>query len=333
VDYQTRLAVYAVRQNRDADLVMIYIEQPDGSGHQFTITDPRQATDPRNPLSIGTPGNPPGATGQDQAKIQRYRYYLQFAYQQADRAVQRILAAVGVDEDGEPLRDVFVVSDHGMAPFYTAVSLANLLRNAGVDTNPSKIAIRTTGPAANIYVNLQGREPSGTVRPQDYRALVNQIARVLRLAEDPNLVYNPAKRKLFSHVWTRPASCGKPGFCTDRTIGQDTGDVLALMIEGYNFDGIQSPPVARYADPVSSASNIVYSVPNFYGAHGHDSNLPSMSAILYAAGPNIRADLRLRRVRNIDVAPTVMEILGVQPAKTVDGRALERILRRNRNDD
>jgi hypothetical protein len=313
VDYQTRLAVYAIRQNRDADLVMVYIEQPDGSGHQFTVTDPRQATDPRNPLSIGTPNNPPGATGQDQAKIQRYRYYLQFAYQQADRAVQRILNAVGVDEDGEPLRDVFVVSDHGMAPFHTAVSLSNLLRNAGVDT--SKIGIRTTGPATNIYVDLEGREPSGKVKPADYRALVNQIARVLRLAEDPDPVFNPAKRKLFSEVWTRPVTCGKPGFCTDRRIGQDTGDILALMIEGYNFDGIQSPPVARYGEPGASSASLVYSVPNFYG------------------GPSIRADLRLRRVRNIDVAPTVMEILGVQPARTVEGRPLERILRRGRAED
>jgi hypothetical protein len=171
------------------------------------------------------------------------------------------------------------------------------------------------------------------VKPADYRALVNQIARVLRLAEDPDPVFNPAKRKLFSEVWTRPVTCGKPGFCTDRRIGQDTGDILALMIEGYNFDGIQSPPVARYGEPGASSASLVYSVPNFYGAHGHDSNLPSMSAIMYAAGPSIRADLRLRRVRNIDVAPTVMEILGVQPARTVEGRPLERILRRGRAED
>jgi arylsulfatase A-like enzyme len=38
-------------------------------------------------------------------------------------------------------------------------------------------------------------------------------------------------------------------------------------------------------------------------------------------------------VRNIDVAPTVMEILGVQPARTVEGRPLERILRRGRAED
>jgi hypothetical protein len=66
--YQTRLAQRAIRQNPGADLIMIYFEQPDGSGHQFTLTDPRQATNPVDPASVGTPGQPPGATGQDLAK-------------------------------------------------------------------------------------------------------------------------------------------------------------------------------------------------------------------------------------------------------------------------
>jgi hypothetical protein len=32
-------------------------------------------------------------------------------------------------------------------------------------------------------------------------------------------------------------------------------------------------------------------------------------------------------VRNIDVAPTIMRLLGVQPGEDVDGRVLEEILR------
>jgi hypothetical protein len=40
-DYQTRLGVHAIERNPNADLVMIYFEQPDGSGHQFTLTDRR----------------------------------------------------------------------------------------------------------------------------------------------------------------------------------------------------------------------------------------------------------------------------------------------------
>ncbi len=226
------MALRAIAQNPDADLIMLYFEQPDGSGHQFTLTDPRQATNPLDATTVGTPGNPPGAVGQDADKIARYDGYLKFAYQQANSAVEAILNAVGSRPNGEPLRDVFVVSDHGMAPFHTAVSLRNLLSNAGVNVN--LLGLRTTGPAANVHVNLQGREAGGAV-------------------------------------------------------------------------------------------------PNFYGAHGHNSELPSMSAILYAAGPSLKQLRKLDVIHNIDVAPTVMEILGVAPALTVDGAVIPKILRKQRN--
>ena len=45
-----------------------------------------------------------------------------------------------------------------------------------------------------------------------------------------------------------------------------------------------------------------------------------MSAILFAAGPNIKtASAPLPVVHNIDIAPTIMQILGVAPAPTVNG--------------
>jgi hypothetical protein len=49
-------------------------------------------------------------------------------------------------------------------------------------------------------------------------------------------------------------------------IGQDSGDVFAMMRTGYNFDGVQNPVVIRQGDPV--VGNPVLSVANFYGAHG-----------------------------------------------------------------
>jgi hypothetical protein len=60
------------------------------------------------------------------------------------------------------------------------------------------------------------------------------------------------------------------------------------MDVGYNFDGVQNPGVARLGDLAFNAASAILSVPNFYGAHGHDPILQSMSASFYAAGPNIR---------------------------------------------
>jgi predicted AlkP superfamily pyrophosphatase or phosphodiesterase len=314
VRYQTRIAERAIHQNRDADLVMVYIEQPDGSGHQFMLTDRRQATDPRNPNSIGD--------NQDQAKIARYDSYLKFAYQTADRAVNRIVKAAGPDAN------VFVVSDHGFAPFHTTVNLLNLLRNAGIDT--TKIAVRTSGPAANIYVNLQGRELNGTVDPATYASLVTQITAVLQNFTDPNPTFNGSLKNklLFTDVVSRPLSCAQGvGLCTSANIGQDFGDMFAMMDVGYNFDGLQTPGVARQGDAPFNSATTVYSVPNFYGAHGHNPNLTSMSATFLAAGPRIEKHKTIDQVRNIDMAPTIMHLLGVAPGEDVDGRVLAEILR------
>ena len=223
----------------------------------------RQPTNPADNTGVGTPGNPPGRRGQDTAKIKRYADYLQFAYQQANGAVEAILNAIGSQHGDEPRRDVFArCQDHGMAPFHTAVGLRNLLANAGVNVN--LLGIRTTGPAANVYVNLQGREAggNGTTRqlPTGYAALVAQVAAVLQAAKDPIRFYNPGGLPSFSDVLTRPNACGFPGFCVDENFGQDTGDVLALMIEGLLTSTALRPRASRgWARPPSTRRPRVYS--------------------------------------------------------------------------
>ena len=313
-DYQTRLALRAISENPDADLVMTYFEQPDGSGHQFLLIDPRQPTDFTNPASI--------FEGQDAAKVRRYRNYLKAAYQAANQAVQAIIDAVGTDEHGELNSNIFVVSDHGFAPFHTAVSMNNLLASNGID--PTQVRAVTSGPAANIYISLAGREPDGTVSQSEYLALQQQVVEILKNFFDTNPLYTlgAAERPVFDKVYTRPADLSDPDFGrgTNAIIGQDSGDVLALLSSGYNFDGTQNPVVIRRGDPPSTMP--ILSVPNFYGAHGYDPLLSSMSAIFYAAGPDVGKGT-LPRVRNVDIAPTLAKILGVPPALTVHGRIID----------
>jgi predicted AlkP superfamily pyrophosphatase or phosphodiesterase len=313
VRYQANIAEHAIRKHPDADLVMVYIEQPDGSEHQFLLTDSRQGTNPTDPNSIGDK--------QDPAKVARYASYIRFAYQTADEAVKQIVDAAGRHSN------VFVVSDHGFAPFHTSVSMTNILRNAGIDT--SKVAIRTSGPAVNIYVNLQNRELGGTVDPATYNALVTQITDAVKNAVDPNPRFNFSLKngRIFNVVEARPLHCEDgTGLCTSKTIGQDFGDVFALMAPGYNFDGVQNPGVARLGDAPFNAATTTVSMPNFYGAHGHDPELPEMSATFIAAGPQIRPKTTIRRMRNVDVAPTITRLLGVKPHQ-VDGEVLHEILR------
>ncbi|HCF30105.1 MAG TPA: phosphodiesterase, partial [Cyanobacteria bacterium UBA11049] len=314
VDYQTRVALRGISQHPDADLVLTYIEQPDGSGHQFLIADPRQATDFRNPNTIGA--------GQDKEKIQRYQQYLQTAYQAADRAVQGIIEAVGTDTKGRPNSNIIVVSDHGFAPFHTAVNLNNYLSNQGFDNK--KVRAVTSGPAVNVYINLQGREPDGTVNREEYVTLQQQIVDALAKFVDtnPNYILGSGAELVFDKIYSRPVSdpnSSSFGLETNEFIGQDSGDVFALMKLGYNFDGTQNPVVQRLGD--ASSNSPFFSVPNFYGAHGYDPTLPEMSAIFYAAGPDIGRGT-ISQVRNIDIAPTILQLLGVDAAETVEGTAI-----------
>lgn len=314
VDYQTRVALRGISQHPDADLVLTYIEQPDGSGHQFLIADPRQATDFRNPNTIGA--------GQDQEKIQRYQQYLQTAYQAANQAVQGIIEAVGTDSKGRPNSNIIVVSDHGFAPFHTAVNLNSYFNSLGFDNK--KVRAITSGPAVNVYINLQGREPDGTVSREEYVTLQQQIVDALAKFADTNPNYTLGSRAelVFDKIYRRPVSDSNDssfGLETNEFIGQDSGDVFALMKLGYNFDGTQNPVVQRLGD--ASSNSPIFSVPNFYGAHGYDPTLPEMSAIFYAAGPDIGRGT-INQVRNIDIAPTILQLLGVDPAETVEGESI-----------
>jgi hypothetical protein len=47
-----------------------------------------------------------------------------------------------------------------------------------------------------------------------------------------------------------------------------------------------------------------------------------MSAIFYGAGPDVGRGI-LGQVRNIDIAPTVANILGVPPAPTSQGQVID----------
>lgn len=318
VDYQTRLALRAIDQNPDADVIYVYIEEPDGLEHQYLLTDPRQATNPLDPNSI--------FPHQDIAKVLRYSGHIKHAYQVANEAVGKIMDSVS--HGGKLESNVIVVSDHGFDPFFASVSINNLLASAGIPS--SKVRAVTSGPAVNFYINLIGREPNGTVLPAEFVTLQQQVLDLVKNFRDTNTIYAGKHGvPLFDIVHARPlpSDLNDPSFGrgTDQFIGQDFGDVFAIMTTGYNFDGVQSPVVQRLGDPASTAP--VISVPNFYGAHGYNPQLRDMGALFYAAGPDITQGAQ-SAIHNIDLAPTIARILGVTPDATVDGKVIKDALKK-----
>jgi predicted AlkP superfamily pyrophosphatase or phosphodiesterase len=70
---------------------------------------------------------------------------------------------------------------------------------------------------------------------------------------------------------------------------------------------------------------VVDSVEGSRGAHGYPATDPDLGALFIASGAGIRPGVTLDAVDNVDVAPTMAELLGLE-LKNVDGGVLRPIL-------
>jgi hypothetical protein len=62
------------------------------------------------------------------------------------------------------------------------------------------------------------------------------------------------------------------------------------------------------------------------GFHGHLPDVPQMAAIFVAAGRGIAPGTRLPEVRNLDVAPTLLRLLGAEVPGWMEGRPIAELL-------
>jgi predicted AlkP superfamily pyrophosphatase or phosphodiesterase len=76
--------------------------------------------------------------------------------------------------------------------------------------------------------------------------------------------------------------------------------------------------------PVGTA--VVYAGLSLRGFHGYDPEAESMAAIFQAAGRGVAAGTRLPQVRNTDVAPTVLALLGFAAPEWMEGRPIAAIV-------
>ena len=59
------------------------------------------------------------------------------------------------------------------------------------------------------------------------------------------------------------------------------------------------------------------------GVHGYSPEHPDMAGIFLAIGRGVPAGARPLAVRMIDVAPTVARLLGIDPPRDAEGRAID----------
>ncbi len=274
---------------------------------------------------------------------------IEAVYQRMDQAVGALLAEI--DDD----TDVLMLSDHGAGPVRKGLNVRLVLANAGLlaQTRPglfhglAKRALYTfvrltpksvhtrlknmlpglsrqaaglvvetgvdwnrtlaypCGYTGGVFVNLKGRQPQGCVDPADYEAVRDRIILALSDLVDPE-----TGKRIMRKVYRREEAWG--GECLDRL-----PDVVMEQEDEIYDTPLVTPPGAPtdklfYPLPPSTASKMVRD-----GGHTRD-------GLIMAKGPRIQPG-RITGARMLDIAPTVLALLGCKIPGRFEGKVLTQV--------
>ena len=274
-------------QTYQPDLMFVYQASIDETQHQFLLLSPDQ----------------PDYT---EAKAKEFESYRRRAAKIVDDNLGRLMKAVDLNNT-----TLIVTSDHGMAPIEAEVNVNTILEKAGllklypgktdVDVPNTQAMGFSSGGAAHIYINVKGRESAGVVPEADVPVVTQRIVNLFKEAQDPG------GRPLFARIIERKGLA---------ELGLDTpnsGDVFVQGAPGYALTDNRG-----IADVITSAT--------YFGQHGFDPTWSELHTIFYAAGRGIKPGT-VGPIKLIDIAPTVAKLLNFQPAATVDGKAIDAVLK------
>jgi 2',3'-cyclic-nucleotide 2'-phosphodiesterase (5'-nucleotidase family)/predicted AlkP superfamily phosphohydrolase/phosphomutase len=299
----------------DTELAMVGYPVTDEFSHQFYgLTIPTDADGNPNPFYDDVNGD-----GTKDNLLSKREGYIRSAYQGADAKLRRARDLLG----GEPT--TFASSDHGFAPAWYAINAGTVLAAAGLQGAEQTSNCRTgasgvtqakacwAGGTAEIYINLAGRDPGGTVPAAEYENVRNKIIASFQGLTDPNRpgsspILRIMKKEELSNV------DGSNSLHPSRS-----GDVVVVAKPPYQFDA--GTPAKAIAPS------------QFFGQHGYLPNtvdIPhgiNMHAVFVASGQGVNEESKpIEGVRAIDVAPTIAFLLGIPGPQNARGRILYNIL-------
>ncbi len=226
----------------------------------------------------------------------RYARHIEWAYQTADQILLEWMKAA------PPETNFIVVSDHGMIPIHTNVNLNTLLAQAGFRVtrdDTTEVRAYTSGSSAHIYVNLTGRRPQGVVPEEMLEDTVARIVVACKRLRDP-ATGEPVLEVVLRRSELDQVRLNHPG---------RAGEVWVNARPGYQRRSRIDPEAPRFYEN------------RVGGQHGFQGSIRKIQAIFYAVGPDVKP-VSLGQVRQVDVAPTVAALLGIEPPKDNQGRAV-----------
>lgn len=156
---------------------------------------------------------------------------------------------------------------------------------------------------ANIWINLQGREPKGTVAPGDeYEKLRDEILSKLKALVDPE-----SGEPIVDEVYRREDLFHGP--CLDQA-----PDLLFTLRDQSTVLQLSRPAVKeRYLERIDFSVN---------GCHIQGGS-HRLNGILFVKGPSIREGTEVMGARIEDLAPTILYLVGMPIPEDMDGRVLK----------
>jgi len=290
------------------DLALVGFPVTDEFSHQFMgLVTPTDIDGDPNPYFDDLEGN-----GTPDGRIAIREGFIQSAYAGADEKLGRTRSFM-------PTATVFASSDHGFAPQWYAVNAGKILSDAGLQSpeQPTNCRAAATtnlakacfaGGTAQIYVNLAGRDPGGTVPAGNYDAVRNQIVTAFENLTDPA---NPGAQ-VVEDVLLKEELRDVDG--SDSLHPSRSGDVVVVLRPPYQFDA------------ATPGQRIAFS--QFFGQHGYFPDLVdiphnvNMHATFVAAGAGIRKQDPVAGIRAVDVAPTIAFLMGIPGPQNARGRIL-----------
>ena len=241
--------------------------------------------------------HPDSATYNPEIADRVWFYYARIAGQ-LDRWLGAMMELAGDDTL------VALVSDHGMAYSTHDVAVNRILEDAGLLTrgDDGRIDLARTkilAADASFYLRVNGTQwRQGVVPPEQYDGVVEQAAAALLAVRDPE-----TGRAVIPKVF--PAT-----------------ELSHLGLHTYGGDLYLDTAPGYYPVPFFPETQVRRSRrPWGGGTHGHWRQRRDMHAIFYVAGPGV-ANVDLPPMSQIDVAPTLAELMGIRPPANACGRVL-----------
>ena len=289
------------------DLLFTYMPILDDVQHRYLLRNPRQAD----------------YNAEDGQRRVRYAQRVEWAYQQVDRILKELMNAA------PPEANFIVVSDHGQVPIHTVITINNFLVEAGFKVDPedrAEVRANVDGASAHIYINLAGRQKGGIISQEKLGQYIERIVSACRSLRDP-LTNDPIfqvvlKRSELDQLRLNYAERAGDVFVSARAGFSLSSRVLpgvpVLVPNTYNSDTRQRVAGNKQTDEflMSGGAN-----ETGLGVHGHVSAHREIQAIFFAYGPNVPARLS-GPVNIVDVAPTVASLLGIEPPRDAQGKAI-----------